>query len=104
MELSVPERLAMLNLLPQQGNFVTLKLLRELREALSFTDEEVEKFKVKVANERITWDNSATVDREIEIGSTMTTLIAETLRKLDKAKQLTNAHMSLYEKFVAGED
>lgn len=96
----VAERLTLLNLLPREGNFITLKLLRELRESLSFTDKEVAQFKVKAANDRITWDNSASVDKEILIGDTMTNVIVEVLTKLDKAQKLADAQMGLYEKFV----
>ncbi len=96
----VSERLTLLNLLPKEGSFVTLKLLRELREALSFTDEEVTQFKVKVASDRITWDKDANVDKEILIGDTMTSVIVGVLTELNETKKLTDAHLGLYEKFV----
>lgn len=100
MLLEVSERLTLLNLLPKEGNFITLKLMRELREAISFKDEEVDRFKIKASGDRVTWDDSVAVDKEIAIGDTMKTVIVGVLKKLDETKQLTNAHLSLYEKFV----
>lgn len=96
----VSERLTLLNLLPKEGNFITLKLVRELREALSFTDEEVTQFTIKTAADRITWDNSASVDKEILIGDAMKSVIVGVLKKLDEAQKLADAHLGLYEKFV----
>ena len=40
MKLNVLERIVLLNILPQQGSFSNLKLLRVAKEALSFTEEE----------------------------------------------------------------
>ena len=36
LKLSVYERLVLLNILPKEGNFITLKIIRQLREDLSF--------------------------------------------------------------------
>ncbi len=100
MKLSVPERFAMLNLLPQAGSFVILKLMRVFREALSFDDDEVERFEIKHEADRVTWNKSQVADKEIEIGSAIRGVIVETLTKLDETGRLTDAHVSLYEKFL----
>lgn len=97
---SVPERLTVLSLLPQEGNFLTLALMRKLREALSFDEKELKEFSIVEANNRVTWDNNAAADKEIEVGDSMNALIVDRLKELDKAKKLTNAHVTLYEKFV----
>lgn len=41
MELSVSERLTLLNVIPKQGNIVTYRLILALREALSFSEDEI---------------------------------------------------------------
>lgn len=40
MKLTVPERLILVNVLPAESDYTTLKLVRKLRESLSFTEEE----------------------------------------------------------------
>ncbi len=42
MKLTVLERLLLLNLLPEAGNLTTIRIVRELRESLSFTEDEHE--------------------------------------------------------------
>ena len=40
MKLTVPERLILVNILPAESDYTTLKLVRKLRESLSFSEEE----------------------------------------------------------------
>jgi len=40
MKLTIPERLVLVTILPAEGDYTTLKLVRKLRESLSFTEEE----------------------------------------------------------------
>lgn len=44
MELTIQERVKLLEILPAQGDLLTLKILRKLRETLSFSEEELTKF------------------------------------------------------------
>ncbi len=98
MLLGVQERVLLTNLLPPQGDILTLKLVRELREALSFSEEEIEKFEIKASEGRINWAPT-TEESEIAIGDTMKSIVVANLKKLDEGKQLTDGHLSLCEKF-----
>lgn len=40
MKLTIPERLVLVNILPVESDYTTLKLVRKLRESLSFSEEE----------------------------------------------------------------
>jgi hypothetical protein len=102
MELKVYERLILLAILPKEGNFITLKVIRQLREALSFTEEEIKvlNFVQNVEEEKVTWDLAADKPVEIKIGEKATDIIVEALKKLDKEMKLTDEHYGLYEKFV----
>lgn len=40
MKLTIPERLVLVTILPAEGDYTTLKLVRKLRESLSFSEEE----------------------------------------------------------------
>lgn len=100
MELTVLERLVLSNLLPKEGNFTNLKLVRQLKEALSFDELENKKLSFVQDGDQIRWNEKAKVVKNFEIGEKMLELIADSLKKLDKEEKLRDEHFSLYEKFV----
>ena len=101
MKLTVFERLMLLNILPKEGNFVTLKIVRELREGLSFNEKEIKDLNLKVDDKgNATWNPAKDKNKDVEIGGQANKIIVETLEKLDKDKKLTESHLSVYEKFI----
>ena len=102
MKLTVVERIALLGILSAEGNFATLRIVRELRESLSFTEDEAKRLDVKVDGTRIQWDTAKETPggEEVKIGERATDIIVAALKDLDGKKKLTQQHMSLYEKFV----
>ena len=103
MELGVFDRLILLNILPKEGDFTTLKIVRKLREDLSFTEEEHKALEFKAEDEgRVVWRTEADEPKEIPIGEKATDIIVEVLKKLNDDKKLQDQHYSLYEKFVGG--
>ena len=102
MQLSVMDRLTLLNVLPQQGNIKTLRSLRKLREQLAFTEKENKDLEV-VYNEdegKIYWNMSKESPIDVEVGEVMRELISGELLKIDAKNELTEAHIGLYEEFV----
>jgi hypothetical protein len=106
MKLSVVERITLLQILPQQGDFLTLRIIHELRQALSFTEDEIAEFGLEVDPEKslVRWNQQATRDVEMPIGVKANRIIVDTLLELDNNKKLTEGHLSLYEKFCSGEE
>lgn len=118
MNLTVNERLNLLSILPREGNFLTIKQVRKLRESLTFNDQEHIELQFKSAGEeyedeetkekkivpegQIHWSAKADVPREVEIGEIGMELIKNTLKKLDETKKLKEEHYSLCEKFIEG--
>jgi len=109
MLLNIAERISLLNVLPQQGNILTLRIVQELRTSLSFTEEEMEKWKIK--NQKveggvvITWDEDFVKEtKDIKIGKAATGIIKQGLLRLDSQKQLRLDMIPLYEKFVEATD
>lgn len=101
MLLKVGERMALQGILAaSEGNFVTLKLVRELRESLSFDDAEMEKYDVEQRDGQVKWNSAKDEGKEIEIGETMRNVIVVGLKALNDAEKLREAHMGVYEKFV----
>ena len=99
MDLSVVERLILLNLLPQEGSYINLKLLRTAREELSFSDEEVGILNFVQEGDQVRWNMEADVIKDVAIGEVVTLMIVDSLKKLDGEGKLKNDHFSLFEKF-----
>ena len=103
--LRVLDRLALLSILPAQGNFVTLKAVRVLREMLSnYTDEEREALAFKVEdNGSMHWQETADTGWDFSLNGAEVELIVGALRKADREQKLTEDHMGAYEKFMGGD-
>lgn len=98
MTLTVLERLACLSVLPSQGSFTTLKILRQLREKLSFTEDELKVLNFREEGEKTVWDGG--VEAEFTFEAAATKLIRDALTKASGEERLTQDHYSLYEKFI----
>lgn len=107
MKLEVHERIALLNILPQKGDYAALKTLRRAREMISFTPEEVKFYEIenKIGADgkvSVNWSTQKANEavRDIPIDEYTTSVIRNKLAELDKKRELTEDYMSLYEKFV----
>lgn len=104
MLLTVRERLILQSVLPQEGDFLTLKVLRKLQEDLSFTEEELAKYKFVQSESQVTWDDKVEQGKEIKIGKKANDIIVLALSKLNEQKKLRMEHYDLYVRFVEGKD
>ena len=58
MEFNIEERLTALNLLPQEGTLITMKVVHDLRQALAFSEAELALLNFQQSDERLTWNSS----------------------------------------------
>ena len=100
MKLDVPDRLVLLNLLPAEGNVLTLRIVQELRLALAFSEKELLAAELVQKDGLARWNPEADVTKEVTIGSAASGLIVDALKKLEGESRLTVNHLSLYERFV----
>jgi hypothetical protein len=99
--LTLVQRLSLLNNLPEKGTFITLKIVRKLRESLSLSEEEIKYYNIHQEGNNVTWDNTKSDEvKEIEIGEKALDIIKDTLKKLDENKELSTKELDLYEMFV----
>ena len=112
MKMDVAERLVTLSILPKEGNFTTLKILRELRMNLgfkadlyemymqTFTEEELKDWRIVSDLEAgtVNWETNG--EAEIPIGEKATDIIIESLRKLDGELKLEEHMFDIYERFI----
>jgi hypothetical protein len=102
MQLEVMERLVLLSILPREGNFTTLRLIRKLREDLSFSEEEHKLLGFIQEGDRVKWNLQAKVDKDFELGDVVKEVIVNQLKKLDGENKLSDDSFTLYEKFIGG--
>ena len=100
MELTVKERVALMNVLPQEGNFADLKIIRTLQDSLSFSEEEHKILNFRNTETGMAWDDSDEMIKDVPIGERASDVLFERLTKLDFDSKLTPDHMPIYEKFV----
>jgi len=102
--LNLVERLTLMNNLPQEGNFATLKVIRDTLDVLGVNDEEHKYYEIKIDGKQTLFNaKKAQEEKEFELGEKANVLIQEALEKLNKEKKLTQQHFSIYEKFVKEE-
>jgi len=144
MELTIVERLKLLEILPARESILTLKIIRKLRETLSPSEDELKilnpryefmcPYSGKVGGKLVRCDNGGffpiaprcaehdmlmvptgqvnfnlspelqTKVKEIHMGPQALAIASDALKRVDEAKQLTEVHISLYEKFFPPEE
>jgi hypothetical protein len=104
MELGILERLVLLNSLPAQGDITTIKIVRKLREDLSFSEAEHKALNFKQEADRLLWNKDAIVTKDVKLGEKAMKVIRDALTDLNKKKELHSDHLDIYEKFVGPVD
>jgi len=99
MELTGMERMLLLRALPAQGNLTTIKIVRELREELSFNEADHEALGIDHNSTAINGAALMNHVRDIQFGKKATEIAGAALKTLDEKDQLTEQHLSLWEKF-----
>jgi hypothetical protein len=107
MKLEVHERIALLQILPKEGDYAALKTLRRAREMLSFTPEEIQLYEITSGigpdgKPQTSWNSRKAAEniKECPVDEYTTNLIRDALQDLSKKRKLTDDQYSLYEKFI----
>jgi len=110
-KLSLKDRIALLNILPREGNIVTLRIIRDLQRALSFSEAEISDYAITVAqigtssNFKTMWNaNGKKAVKSVKIGANAESILVERLRDLNEKKLLPLGLLELYERFVEKKD
>lgn len=104
MKLTILERLKLMEILPTESNYVTFKILADLRAELSFSEKEIKDYKIiqKVDAEgrgQVFWDAIKEKEKDIVLGEQADIIIRTALQKVDAEKKVTIHNISLFEKF-----
>jgi hypothetical protein len=104
MKLNIKDRLVLLNTLPPEGSFATVKIVHELKMALGPSEEEAAAIGLVQEAGQLRWDPTKDVEKDIPLGKVAKGVIETALKKLDAEQKLTPDHLGLYERFVVGEE
>ena len=107
MELTMAERLLLLNVLPEKGDITTIRVLHDLQQSLGPTSEEQEEFGFFADEEKpgmIFWNTELPQEKEIEISKAASKLIKDRLLGVSEKGEVTVDLIPLFDKFVIEED
>lgn len=91
-------RIGLLGILPAEGNVVTMRVLREFRNDLSFTKDELNDCGIVIEGGQVSWTGES--DREFEIVPAVLGIIKSTLKTLDAEQKITPQLLAVYELFM----
>lgn len=103
MQLSILDRIRLLELLPERGNLVSLRLVKGLIDKIGFSDAEIAEYEIKHGDGQVTWGSNAK-PIDVEFGLAEREFIAGLFSALDEKKDLSLEQLGLYEKFIGGPD
>jgi len=100
MKLNINERLELLRLLPAKGNLLTLRIVREAQDMLSFSSEEHESIGFTYENGTARWDTARDPHLDIDLPTAANDLLLTEFKRLNDSNDLTLTQLPLYERFV----
>ena len=104
MDLNISERLVLLSLLPKEGDFLTLRIVRDLQTELSFTEAEAASLELRQEGDQVMWSTNKDLGKTVKIGERARQLIVDQLKTLDSKKKLEPTHLPIYERFIMADD
>lgn len=98
-DLSAKERVVLLNLLPPQGNLVTMKVVFEMGLNIGFSAQELEDWKIVYGDDgSVKWDGEKSKSKEFEFGVSELGVFKESVKKLDGESRIPLDFLPVIEK------
>jgi hypothetical protein len=91
-----------LGILPETGNLLTLKIVRELRDELSFSEKEHKDLNFRTEGDMTIWSGKVK-PKTIKFGDQAKEIVAKRLKELNEKDELMMPDLDLWEKFIGGE-
>ncbi len=97
LELTLKDRIVLLNgVLPQQGDFLTQSIVKDIIKMVSVTPEEIIKYKLEFKSTGVTWSNEAKdLEFKYEFTKTEIDIIDQQIKILDKENKITQENLEL---------
>ena len=102
MKLNVPERLRLLEIMPEESTYSGIRDIHMTNFLLNLTGEEAEEVEAKFEGDRMFWHKEKALGLIVDIpmGEWMTNTIRVVLREMDHNGELNAAEITLFEKFI----
>src|SRR5512138_945368 len=104
MLLTISERLMLMDILPQTGDYASLKTITKARLNLSFSALEIKNFGIRQVTEngvpQVTWDREKETEVDVPVDEYTISVIKQTLIGLNEKHELNVNLLTLFEKFV----
>jgi len=102
-KLNVLERLSLLQILPAESDFATLKIVRDLQNKVGLNEEEFKEYGIELENGSYKWNEKGRNEKDFELGDKSVEIIKAQLKEIDEQKKVTGRIMTLYDKFMINE-
>jgi hypothetical protein len=102
-DISAKDRMILMNVLPKETTYVTMRLLVNLKEKLELNEKEYEEYKiVRYPNGSIQFQDLKLAEtiKAVRIDNLVIGIIKEEFQKLDKEQKITSELVELYELFI----
>lgn len=93
--LTIAERIVLLEILPQQGNMIEMILVHSITKKVEFTPEEIKECEIKGVDGSITWDPDRDVGVNITFEDAEKEILRGCYRDIDNDKKVTNRNYTL---------
>ena len=105
MKLNMLERVIAIGIIDsyEQGNFMTFKILDNLKHKIIVTEDEVIRFELKFENNAYYWNSLGNEPIDFDLTDMEVKMLKDKLVSMDENNKLTPNHISLYEKIVIGQ-
>lgn len=101
MELNVPERVSLLKILPREGNYLTMKMVKNITGKVILSEEEAEKYEFRQEGSQILWNDLGKTERkEINLDENEISVIKQAVIKLENEQKITMDLVCLHERFI----
>lgn len=106
MKLGIADRFSIMEILPKQGNFITLSIVQDIIKKITITQDDLKKYNIRTIPApdgmvSYRWDDAeGKIETEIEFTDTEKQIIVDSLRKMDNEKKISLNMIGTYKKFM----
>jgi len=94
------ERIGLLGMLPNESDVFTLKIIRDLKDHLGLSEQELEQLAIRQGS--INVEVASAITKDIPMGEKASEIVRACLQELSNQKKLGIHCLTLYERFVEG--
>jgi hypothetical protein len=99
MKLNILQRILIFSILPKEGTLLTMKTLKSLRNKITFSEDDVKEYNIRITDNQYQWDPGKGEDVEFDLTEGEVKFISDGLKELDSQGKITEQYLSLCELF-----